>query len=90
MAVAALLRSGTSAGANYQEARAAESRQDFVHKLQIALKETRESHYWLRLIAVARIVPASKLVEITNESEQLVAILSKAVARTKGTDKESE
>jgi four helix bundle protein len=90
MAVAALLRSGTSAGANYQEPRAAESRQDFVHKLQIALKETRESHYWLRLIAVARIVPAAKLTEITDESEQLVAILSKAVARTKGTDKESE
>ena len=45
-----LLRSGTSAGANYEEARAAESKDDFVHKLQIALKELRESNYWLRLL----------------------------------------
>ena len=39
-----LLRSGTSAGANYEEAQGAESHGDFVHKLQIALKEMRESH----------------------------------------------
>ena len=45
-----LLRSGTSAGANYEEAQAAESKDDFVHKLQIALKELRESNYWLRLL----------------------------------------
>jgi len=40
-----LVRSGTAAGANYEEARAAESGPDFVHKLQIALKEMRESNY---------------------------------------------
>jgi four helix bundle protein len=45
-----LFRSGTSAGANYEEACGAESRADFIHKLQIALKELRESHYWLRLL----------------------------------------
>ena len=45
-----LLRSGTSAGANYEEARGAESRADFIHKLGIAWKETRESLYWLKLI----------------------------------------
>lgn len=44
-----LLRSGTAAGANYEEARAAESGPDFVHELQIASKELRESNYWLRL-----------------------------------------
>ena len=43
-------RSATSSGANYQEARAAESRADFVHKMQLVLKELRESLYWLRLI----------------------------------------
>ena len=45
-----LLRSATSSGANYQEACAAESRADFVHKMQIVLKELRESLYWLKLI----------------------------------------
>ena len=45
-----LLRSGTSVGANVQEADAAESRSDFIHKLSIALKEARETRYWLALI----------------------------------------
>jgi len=45
-----LLRSGTSPGANYEEARGAESRGDFCHKLGIVLKETKESRYWLKLI----------------------------------------
>jgi len=46
-----LSRAATAAGANYAEARDAESRQDLVHKLRIADKEVRESQYWLRLIA---------------------------------------
>ena len=45
-----LLRSGTSIGANIEEATAAESRADFIHKMKIAMKEARETHYWLRLI----------------------------------------
>jgi four helix bundle protein len=44
------LRAATSAGANYEEACAGESRADFIHKLQIVLKELRESLYWLRLV----------------------------------------
>ena len=40
-----LFRSGTSSGANYEEARAGESRADFIHKMQIVLKELRESHF---------------------------------------------
>ena len=79
-----LLRSSISIGANYEEAQGAESREDFVHKLQIALKEARESNYWLRLLAKAEIIPSSRLSAILDESEQLRAILSKAVATTKG------
>src|SRR5207302_7526170 len=45
-----LLRSATSIGANVHEARGAESRADFIHKMQVALKETRETHYWLSLV----------------------------------------
>jgi len=51
-----LLRSGTAVGANFEEAQGAESKSDFVHKLQIALKEVRESNYWLRLLAKAGIL----------------------------------
>jgi len=82
-----LLRSSISVGANYEEAQGAESREDFVHKLQIALKEVRESNYWLRLLAKAGIVPGNRLSAILDESNQLRAILSKAVATTKGKGK---
>jgi four helix bundle protein len=79
-----LLRSGTAVGAHYEEAQGAESRDDFVHKLQIALKELRESNYWLRLLAKSGILEPERLAGLINESEQLRAILSKVVARTKG------
>src|SRR5689334_8327438 len=51
-----LIRCGTSAGSNYEEARGAESRADFVHKLAICWKETRESWFWLRLVHRAALV----------------------------------
>jgi four helix bundle protein len=79
-----LLRSGTSAGANYEEAQAAESKEDFIHKLQISLKELRESNYWLRLIVNAGIFSAEKTANLLDESNQLRAMLSKAVATAKG------
>jgi four helix bundle protein len=78
-----LLRSGTSVGANYEEAQGAESKADFIHKLQIALKELRESHYWLRLIAGAGLVQTSQMAELIDEATQLRAILSKSVATAK-------
>lgn len=79
-----LLRSSMSVGASYEEAQAAESKEDFVHKLQIALKELRESHYWLRLLAKTAIFPNNRLAGIIDESSQLRAMMSKAVAKTKG------
>ncbi|MGH9445269.1 MAG: four helix bundle protein [Terriglobia bacterium] len=85
-----LLRSGTAVGAHYEEARGAESRDDFVHKLQIALKELRESNYWLRLLMKAGILQPDRVADLINESEQLRAILSKAAAKTKGKDKPKE
>ena len=85
-----LLRSGTSAGANYEEAQGAESRDDFVHKLQIALKELRESNYWLRLIVKAGTLPPERMASLIDESGQLRAMLSKAVATAKGKAKTTE
>ncbi len=83
-----LLRSGTSVGANYEEARAAESKEDFVHKLQIALKELRESNYWLRLLLKSGKVSAARMANLLDESNQLRAVLSKSVATVKGRSKE--
>ncbi len=83
-----LLRCGTSAGANYEEAKGAESKEDFVHKLQIALKELRESNYWLRLLVKSGKVPPKRMADLLDESVQLRAILSKSVATVKGRAKE--
>jgi four helix bundle protein len=78
-----LLRCRTSVGANYEEAQGAESRADFIHTLQIALKEVRESNYWLRLLAHTYVRCSEQLLTITNESAELKAILSKAVVTAK-------
>jgi four helix bundle protein len=78
-----LLRSGMSVGANYEESRAAESYLDFVHKLQIALKEMRESNYWLRLLGRVGSLAPQRLAPLIDESNQLRAILSKAVVTAK-------
>jgi four helix bundle protein len=58
-----LLRSGTSVGANVEEATAAESRRDFIHKMTLASKEARESMYWLRLLSESTLTPG---LDVTN------------------------
>jgi four helix bundle protein len=70
-----LIRSGTAGGANYEEARGAESRADFAHKVSLALKEVRESIYWLRLIQRARLVRSAQLPDVVREGKELAAIL---------------
>jgi len=70
-----LLRSGTSPYFNHGEAQAAESVNDFVHKMRICLKELRESFRCLRLIrAVPLIKPPSKVDELLSETEELIKI----------------
>lgn len=78
-----LLRCGSSPGANYEEARAAESNADFAHKCQVVLKELRESRYWLRLVARARFIPPSRVTSLVQEAEELVLIFSKTAATLK-------
>jgi four helix bundle protein len=76
-----ILRSGTSPGANYEEACGAESRRDFAHKIGVVLKELKETRYWLRLARHVPLVrPASRLDAILDETEQLVAIFGKSVS----------
>ena len=78
------LRSAMSAGANYEEAQGAESKEDFTHKLQIALKELRESGYWLRLLVRSGKIPSRRMDALLDESDQLRAMISKAMATAKG------
>jgi four helix bundle protein len=78
-----LMRASASAGANYNEARAAESRADFIHKLQIALKELRESVYWLRLVERSGLAPASATEPLLEEAGQLVRMTAKSVVTAK-------
>ncbi len=79
-----LLRSAMSAGANYEEAQGAGSKEDFTHKLQIALKELRESGYWLELLVRSEKMSRKRLHPLIDESNQLRAMMSKAVATAKG------
>ena len=78
-----LLRSGTSIGANVEEAQAGQSRADFINKLSIACKEARETHYWLRLVATTELIPEPRLSELLDEANQLIAILTTVIRRTK-------
>ena len=77
-----LVRSATSPAANYAEARGAESRRDFAHKLQICLKELRETYVWLRLV---HRLYGSKIAsrEVRNECNELIAIFVKSILTAK-------
>ena len=74
-----LLKSGTSIGANIEEALAGQSRKDFFAKMCIASKEAREAHYWLRLINDSGIIDKNKIENLLEASEELVKILSSIV-----------
>ena len=76
-----LLRAGTSVGANLEEAKAAQSKADFVCKTRIALKEAREAHYWLRLLVESGILEDSRVSSLMEEANELVAILTTIVRR---------
>jgi four helix bundle protein len=78
-----LLRSGTSIGANVEEARAGQSKPDFISKNSIALKEARETHYWLRLLVASEILPEIKLSSLIKEAEELKLILGAIIVNSK-------
>ncbi|MCK4391063.1 MAG: four helix bundle protein [Desulfobacterales bacterium] len=75
-----LLRSGTSPGANYEEARGAESKADFIHKMSIVLKELKESRYWLKVVISVPLVKTKRLGTLLEECEQLIAIIAKSIS----------
>lgn len=79
-----LLRSGTSPAPNYSEARSAESKRDFVHKLRIALKEMNESRVWLIIILRSQMLPQSEVSLMLRECDELCAILYAGIQTTQG------
>ena len=82
-----LLRSGTSIGANVEEATAAESRRDFIHKMALASKEARESMYWLRLLSKSDLVPGldvSTELELAHELVKMLTSIVKSASKSSG------
>ena len=77
-----LLKSGTSIGANVEEALAGQSRADFLSKMSIASKEARETNYWLRLLRDGEIIDRKRLYPLLTESESLIRILTSIVKTT--------
>ncbi|MBA3948817.1 MAG: four helix bundle protein [Acidobacteria bacterium] len=78
-----ILRSGCSIGANLAEAKSAQSRRDLLSKFSIALKEARETQYWLRLLTDTELVASADTARLLQEASELVAILTTSVARLK-------
>jgi len=78
-----LLRSASSIGANVEEGQASQSRADFISKYSIACKEARETHYWLRLLVASKMMPAARLSSLIDEANQLIAVLTTIVKKTR-------
>ena len=77
-----VLRSGTSIGANVEEANQAESKADFIHKLSIANKEANETRYWLRLLQDSDIV-SKEDVSLRSDCEELIRLLTAIIKSSK-------
>ncbi len=79
-----LLKSGTSIGANYREANRAESKDDFIHKTAIVVKEASETDYWLELCARTDLGDPIQRASLNQEARELLAIFTTINRRAKG------
>ena len=78
-----VLRSGTSIGANIEEAYQGESKVDFIHKLSIANKEAFETHYWVRLLRDSRLLTTIQAESLLSECDELQRMLIAAIKTAK-------
>ena len=81
-----LLRCGTSIGANVSEAQRGQSKADFVAKMNIALKEANETHYWLRLLYRTEFLSKTQFDSLEKDIQDILGILI-AICRTSNTKK---
>jgi four helix bundle protein len=79
-----LLRSGTAIGALVREAQHAQSRADFVHKMNLALKEANETAYWISLLNDTGYLSVEIFSSLNNDCEELLRLLVKIVKTSKG------
>ncbi|MBQ9190683.1 MAG: four helix bundle protein [Bacteroidaceae bacterium] len=84
-----IYKSGTSIGANVSESMHAQSRADFISKLEIALKEARETKYWLELLQESGTIEECHFASIANDNNILIGTITNIVKKTKegGDDK---
>jgi four helix bundle protein len=78
-----VLRSGTSIGANMEEAQGAQSKKDFIAKISISYKEARETHYWLRLLRDSQILDADPANSMIEDCEELLKLISTILTSSK-------
>jgi len=78
-----IVRSGTSIGANVEEAIGGQSNKDFLSKMSIAYKEARETHYWLRLLRDSNILDANQAESIIEDCEELLKLSGSIIRTTK-------
>lgn len=78
-----LLRCGTSIGANVHEALGSESKRDFIHKLSIALKEAKETSYWVHLLKDSDYISIQQFDGLNNNCKELIKILSSIILTMK-------
>ena len=78
-----VLRSGTSIGANIEEAFAGQSKKDFIAKLSISLKEAFETRYWLRLLRDSEIVEKRYITSVIDDCDELISIITKILKTSK-------
>jgi four helix bundle protein len=83
MMMSQILRAGTSVPANIEEAPAAQSKADFISKMSMALKEARETHLRLRLLATANVIPNSRLQPLIREAEEIKLVTGAIIVSTK-------
>jgi len=78
-----VLRSGTSIGANIEEAQGGQSKKDFISKISIAYKEARETHYWLRLLRDSDFIESKLAESLVTDCEELVKMLTSILNSSK-------
>ncbi|MBR4505781.1 MAG: four helix bundle protein [Bacteroidales bacterium] len=77
-----ILRSGTSIGANVRESKNAQSPNDFVHKLNIALKEADETQYWLEVMTLSETITQDEYNSMNNDLKEIIALLTSIIKTT--------
>lgn len=78
-----IIKSATSVGANFTESQDASSMKDFIQKMNISLREARETEYWLEVIHLSGLLSVNEIEEVLRETREIIAILTATVKSSK-------